>query len=181
MSANYVIDLANTTIALPSIALGAVAGSGVAYAASGAIIGQSCDLINANAMCNLEIKGCPVFTSGQLRIQVQCSDSDTSGTYTDPTSGLQTFPTNFQSGGIVILNSGAVGGGILGAGVSGQFIQSGFSAYAGFQRPLRFARANLVSGDYYAGTLYVGFVSQQKTTGSGGGQTQSPGSGTPSI
>jgi len=166
---------------LPTLALGAVAGSGIAYAASGGIIGQSVDMLHSDTYCNLLVAGCPIATSGQLRIQVQCSDSDVSGTYTDPTSGLPQFPTWFQSGGIVILNSGGLLGGTKGAQTSGASIQSGFAEYAAFQRPTRFARANMVSGDFYAGTLAVSFVSQLKTTGSGGGYSLSPTSGVVSV
>lgn len=181
MSANLIVDLGGTAEFVPSITLGAVAGSGIAYAASGAIIGQSCDLINGNTACNVAVAGCPLFTSGQLRIQVQTSDTDVSGSYTDPTSGLAQLPGVFNSGGIIILNSGGLGSGTIGGGTSGQNMQSGFSIFTYFQRPTRYARANMLSGDFYGGTLFAGFVTQLKTTGSGGGTSQQPGSGKVSV
>jgi hypothetical protein len=85
------------------------------------------------------------------------------------------------SGGILILNSGGTGGGTLGAFISGHAMQSGFVEAAGFQRPQRYARAIVLSGDYYVGSLSVGFISQRKITGSGGGSVQTPGSGTPFV
>src|SRR5271166_4002060 len=117
MSASLLVDLGNTClmgpVTLPTFASGT-------FAASGATIGQSVDLLNANTFCNLIAMGVPLFTSGQLRLQVQCSDFDTSGSYVDPTSGLAQLPTSFQSGGIVIINSGGLLGGVLGAQTSGQ-------------------------------------------------------------
>ena len=149
------------------------------YAASGGIIGQTIDMLNADTFCNLVVAGTPLFTSGQLRIVVQTADVTTSGDFTDPTSGIPagSLPTSFASGTMLWLNSGQAGSGVLGGGVSGQNLQSGFMVGAGFQRPGRFVRANIVSGDFYAGTLTVGFISHRKTTGSGGGFTFNPTSG----
>lgn len=179
-SANLVVDLGNTAYIYPSLTFsgGCWVQSGV-----GALIGNGCDLLYANTFCNLHVVGQGIFGSGQLRVAIQTSDTDVSGSYTDPTSGLAQFPTSFSSGGILTLNSGSLGGGTFGAGVSGQFIQSGFSVAAGFQRPFRYARANVLSGssDFFVGPLSVSFVSQLKTTGSGGGFTYSPTSGTPSV
>ena len=180
MSANLLVDLANTCQLSQSIGA-AGAGSGISYPASGAIIGDVVDLINANTFCNLWAAGTAVFGSGQLRLQVQVSDSTTSGTFTDPTSGAAQFPTSFQSGGLLWINSGATGGGVLGAFVSGQAVQSGFMTGGGFIRTGQYARVNVLSGDFYAGRLAAGFVSQLKTTGSGGGFTYSPGSGTVNV
>lgn len=185
MSASLVIDLGNTAQMSVSIGLGG-AGSGLIYPASGAVIGQSISLRNADTFCNLFAAGNAVFTSGQLRLQVQCSDTDTSGNFTDPTSGLPStaFPTSFQSGGILWLNSGGTGGssgGLFGGFVSGQAIQSGWAVAGGFQRPFEFARVNVLSGDFYAGTLVAGFISQYRTTGSGGGFSYSPSSGTVNV
>jgi hypothetical protein len=157
------------------------AGSGLIYAASGAVIGEIVDLKNANAFCNLFAAGRPVFTSGQLRLQIQTADATTSGSFTDPTSGLTNFPGHFASGGLLWLNSGQAGSGLLGGGVSGQNMQSGFFVFQGFQRVGRYARVNVISGDFYAGTLTAGFVSQLKTTGSGHGFAYSPGSGSVSV
>ncbi len=175
-----VVDIGNTCFSEPSIVAFGL-GSGLAFPGSGAIIGDSCDLLQANNYCNLNVVGNALTTSGQLRVQVQCSDTDVSGSFTDPTSGLAAFPGAFESGGILRLNSGGVGGGLFGAFVSGQAIQSGFNVFQGFQRPQRYARANTVSGDRYVGPLSVSFVSQLKTAGSGGGYTTSPTSGSVNV
>lgn len=173
MSANSVVDLGNTVQVTPTV----INGSGNLFPCSGAVIGASVNLINADSMCQVQITGCPTYGSGQIRVQVQCSDSDVSGTFTDPTSGLAQMPSVFTSGGIVTINSGGLNNGIYGPGVSGQFMLSGFSAFAAFQRPGQFARANLLSGDFFAGNVSVNLLSQLKVTGSGGGYTLSPSSG----
>jgi hypothetical protein len=187
MSANLIVDLGNTaqtgvsinSTQQPSLASGALYIS----VASGAVVGNSLNFQNADTFCNLHVTGVPSFASGQLRIAVQTAGADTSGSYTDPTSGLATFPTSFQSGGILILNSGGLLGGVLGANVSGQFFYSGFGVFAGFQRPQagQFVRAVALSGDFFAGALSVEFVSQYRTTGSGGGFSYAPGSGTVNV
>lgn len=181
-SANLTVDLGNTTQQANSLSsFSSLSGvQNCLCAASGGIIGQSVDMLHSDTFCNMLITGVG-GSSGQLRIAVQTSDSDTSGTYTDPTSGLAQLPTVFQSGGIVWLNSGGTGNGLYGAFVSGQAISSGFCASAAFQRPGRFVRANLVSGDFFAGPLEVNFLSQFKTTGSGGGFTYQPTSGTVNV
>jgi len=187
MSANLVVDLGQTTIQAASIVaggggLGVMSGqigitSGLVNVCSGGIVGQGVNLGQSDTYCNLVVAGQLINGSGQLRIAVQTSDTDTSGNYTDPTSGLPTFPTSFSSGGILFLNSGGLGSGVLGGGTSGQAAQSGFFTCAAFQRVGTFARAVALSGDFYVGPLSVGFISNLRTTGSGGGQTQSPGSG----
>lgn len=184
MSANYIVDLG------PCIGFNPTAGS--FFPASGANISNIVDLINFNSYTNLTIIGAAQFPSGQMRIAVQTSDSTTSGSFTDPTSGLAAFPTVFQSGGLVILNSGggttataaAAGfqqGGVFGAFVSGQSIFSGAQAFAGFQRPHRYARVVVLSGDFLQFNGGIGFICQPKTTGSGGGFTLSPSSGTVNV
>ena len=184
-SANLVVDLGNTCYMQPTIGIGG-AGSGLIYAASGAVVGAIADMINADTYCNLVAVGNAVFTSGQLRFQVQTADAATSGSFTDPMSGMAAadLPTAFSSGGILWINSGGTGGssgGLFGGFVSGQAIQSGFALAAAFQRVGRYARAIVMSGDFYAGTLTASFISQLKTTGSGGGFAFSPGSGTVSV
>lgn len=181
-SANLVVDLGGAADSHFSIGIGG-AGSGLIYAASGAVVGLIADMLNSDTYCNLSLAGTAVFTSGQLRVAVQTSDTTTSGDFYNPTSGLAAadLPTVFASGGIVWLNSGQAGGGVFGAQVSGQSIQSGFMAFAGFQRNRRYARAIVMSGDFYAGTLTAAFVSQRKTTGSGGGFSFSPSSGSVNV
>ena len=47
--------------------------------------------------------------------------------------------------------------------------------------PGQYVRAIAMSGDFWQSTLSVGFVSQLRTVGSGGGFTYSPGSGSVSV
>lgn len=180
MSASLLVDLGNTCQTLPTIA-GNNATSGIIFAASGAIIGATVDRLNADTFCNLLLTGNAAYGSGQLRVAVQTAPSDVSGQFTDPTSGLAAFPTSFQSGGILWLNSGQLGGGLFGPFTSGQAIQSGFACAGAFQAPNRFVRANVLSGDFFAGTLQVVVVSQLRTTGSGAGFTYSPTSGSINV
>jgi hypothetical protein len=181
-SASLLVDLGNTCILQPSLL--SLNNSGAYYSSSGVQVGLSCNLGNANSLCNLVVAGVPWGASGilqQLSIAVQCADSDTSGSYTDPTSGLATFPAPFISGGIIVLNSGASGGLFNPIPISGQYFTSGFMVAAGFQRPQTYARVVGLSGGFYAGSLFAGFVTQLRTVGSGGGMSQSPGSGVPSV
>ena len=54
MSASLLVDLGNTAQQELSISPTG-AGSGLAYAASGAIIGNTVDLLNADTYCNLHL------------------------------------------------------------------------------------------------------------------------------
>ena len=176
-SANLVVDVGGTCQTYPSLPSQS---GGVTLSASGAIIGNPVDMLHSDTFCNVGLNGILTLGSGSLRVQVQTSDAVASGTFTDPTSGLAQLPTSFLSGGIIVLNSGDSVGGLTGPAVSGQYIQSGFSFFAGFQRPQRYARLNVISG-LFGGPLIGIFLSQYKTTGSGGGFTLSPGSGTVSV
>lgn len=184
-SANLIVDLGNTALQGVSISAVPLLSGGALFPCSGALVGAGIDMNNADTFCNLEIQG--TAPSGQLRIAVQCADTDTSGSYTDPTSGLPVMPGPFSSGGVLFINSGGAGGGTIGqafaSGLSGftQAIASGFAVAAGFQRTGRFVRGVALSGDFFAGPGFVSFISQLRTTGSGGGSTQSPGSGTVSV
>lgn len=193
MSASLLVDMQGTLQMGLSIGVGG-AGSGLIYPASGAVIGASINMGNADTACNLMLAGNEVFGSGQLRVAVQCADADVSGQYTDPTSGLAQLPSWFSSGGILILNSGALLNGTLqgalstqgtnsGQPQSGYQIQSGFVVAGMFQRPApgQFVRAVVLSGDFYAGPLTATFVSQYRTTGSGGGFSFLPGSGVVNV
>ena len=165
--------------------------SGQACGLSGVVVGMSVDLLNCDTFTNLLICGVDVVPqSGPLLVGVQTSDTDVSGNFTDPTSGMSPqlanwpFPTVFQSGGMVVLNSGGTGGTFT-TFRSGHAIASGFFEAAGFLRPHRYARALFVSGtagaggNQYVGALQVGFVGQQQTTGSGGGFYTTSGIGAP--
>lgn len=172
VSANLIVDLGNTAYMYPGHPTVTV------FPASGAEIGNVLDMIEADTFTNLLLVGKPAINSGQLRVAVQTSDdgrdiSLSSGSFTDPTSGMdltnRPFPTAFESGGILRLNSGGLGTGLFGAGTSGQYIRSGFIVAGAFQRPHRYVRANLISGDFYFGTFFSAFVGQKHITGSGGG------------
>lgn len=167
MSASLLVDLGNTCQLSPSIIDPPVA-SGQTPATSGTLVGNIVDLLNANTYCNLYVCG-GVSESGLGRFAVQTSDSTLSGTFTDPTSGLPDFPTAFSSGGLFWVNSG------------GGALTSGFFTAAAFQRPQRYARVIQLSGDWLAGGVNAGFISQLKTTGSGGGFTYNPGSGVVNV
>ena len=181
MSANLVVDLENTTWhTFPTNISQRI------FPASGGIIGATLDLIEANTYTNMLVMGGCDNLSGQLRFQVQSSDVNNSGDMAigDVTSGLAALPQFFSSGGIVTINSGGLLGGIYGPPSSGRNLPSvsgGFVAFAAFQRPGRFVRVNVLSGDFYAGTTCYGIVAQLKTTGSGGGFTYSPSSGSVSV
>jgi hypothetical protein len=181
MSANYVVDLGNTTQQGMSLVDTPLLSGSILCAASGAVIGTGIDMLHSDSYCNVVIGG--VSASGQVRIQVQTSDTDVSGNYTDPTSGLAQLPGVFASGGLIWINSGGTGGGAFGPFVSGNAIASGFQVATAFQRLGRYVRANMLNETsvQYAGALQVVFLSQLKTTGSGGGFTLAPTSGTVNV
>jgi hypothetical protein len=160
MSASLLVDLGNTCALQDSIAPAVGVGS---TPASGVIVGIPVDMNNANSFCNVLVAAGQSL-SGQFKVLVQSSDSTASGTFTDPTSGLAQLPTSFLSGGVFICNSGGT--------ASSGGIQS-----AAFQRTGRYVRAIIMSGDQNNSPVNVGFISQLRTTGSGGGYSLSPGSG----
>jgi hypothetical protein len=191
MSASLLVDLFNTcqlSPSLPSFAVAADApipatSGGFVSSLSGVMPGDIVDLLNANTVCNVYVVG-KAIGSGPLIIGVQTSDSTTSGSFTDPTSGLPQLPGSFSSGGQLIIGSGdwsSSWGGIFGSGVSGQVVLSGFFAASIFQRPHRYARLLVMSGFMDVVSMQAGFISQLKTTGSGGGFTYAPGSGVISV
>lgn len=161
MSATTIVDIGQIDAFRPSI--GPATGDG-GTPASGVVIGMTADLRDHNNLTNV-LAGFGTSISGQFRLQVQTSDSDTSGNFTDPTSGLPVFPTNMLSGGILVINSG------------NNQASGGFFA-GGFLRPHRYARVNILSGDQFNAQVVAGFLCQPKRTGSGAGYTYSPGSGT---
>lgn len=180
MSANLVVDIGNTCQFQASVS----PVNGVdSTPASGVIIGQIVDLLNANTFCNIFVAGGP--SSGLFQVNVQTSDGTTSGSFTDPTSGLAQMPTAFQSGGRLWVNSGlwpATDLFNLGAHISGApMFASGGVLFAAFQRPHRYARVNVVSGGTFIQPVTAGFVSQAKVTSSGGGFSYSPSSGVVNV
>lgn len=190
MSASYAVDLGKTTqhhLSFPSPAVAADGGiaitsGGAISSLSGVLIGDVIDLRDSDAYCNVMLMG-RGFGSGPLLVGVQTATATTSGSFTDPTSGLPQFPDPFVSGGWLIIGSGPAADatlGVFGSGVSGQYLLSGFATFAAFQRPHRYARIIIGSG-FYDGLLYAGFVSQLRTVGSGGGFTYLPGSGSVNV
>ena len=163
MSASHLVDLGPTCDLLPSV------NPANLFPASGATIGNAVDLLHAHGFTNLLVYGA-LSQSGRLRVAVQTSDTTTSGDFTDPTSGRAAadLPFGMASGGIVWVNSGA---GLL----------SGFIQAVGFLRPHRYARANVLSGDFWQAIGGAGFVCQKHVVGSGGGFTFAPGSGSLSV
>jgi hypothetical protein len=161
MSATTIVDLGNSVTFFPSVSPDA----GVASTpASGVIIGGVMDMLHVNNLTNV-IVGFGPSTSGQFKVQVQTSDATTSGSFTDPTSGLAVMPTNMLSGGIYVVNSG-------------NSARSGGFDSVGFLRPHRYARVNVMSGDLFNAPVTVGALAGRKRTGSGDGYSFSPGSGT---
>ena len=189
-SANIVVDLYNTVQmvqSFPSTAQAADGGvaitsGGSISSLSGVMIGDGVDMRDSDTNTQLFVGGLS-YGSGPLIIGVQTAPSATSGDFTDPTSGLATFPGAFRSGGFLIIGSGPASDtrlGIFGSGQSGFFVRSGFFAASHFQRPHRYARIIHGSG-FFEGTLHAGFIGSLKTTGSGGGYSASPGSGAVSV
>ncbi len=171
-SANLVVDIGSTCDFQPSIAVGS---------GSNLVIGGIVDLLHADTYCNIYVAG--AAGSGIIEVRVQTSDSLTSGSFTDPTSGFTQLPTSFVSGGVFFANSGlwSSGNQSLSAPVdSAPLFCSGGIQFAAFQKPQRYARLVANSGPF-PNFFSAGFVSQKRTTGSGGGFTFSPGSGTVSV
>ncbi len=163
MSASYVLDLYHATRMVPSITQTNLSGT---WNSSGVIVGDVVDLLHAHGYCNLLVTT-GVSPSGVLRVSVQTSDTTTSGSFTDPTSGLVDFPTDFKSGALLWINSG------------GANFYSGNAVSAAFLRPHRYARALALSGGLFEGGFTATFIEQMHMTGTSGfaGFSLSPNSG----
>ena len=176
MSANLIVDIAGGADYQTSITIGS---------GSDTTIGRVVDMLGANTYCNVFVAGGVAGGSGQVQIQIQTAETTASGDFTDPTSGLVAgeFPVNVVSGGNVWANSGLWNSGYssITAPVNSapQFCSGGIH-FAAFQRPNRYARLINVSGTY-PGAITAGFVSNKKVTGSGGGFSPNPSSGTVSV
>lgn len=183
MSASLLVDLGNTCQQSATIAPAVGVGS---TPASGAIIGLPVDMLNADTYCNIQVAGGP--GSGAFTVQVQTSPTALSGSFTDPTSGFPqgSLPTSFQSGGLFIVNSGlwrsGTYGGPVGPGVNNApiFCSGGVMA-AAFLNNNRYVRANILSGAVYGSPVTVNVIANLRTTGSGGGFTLSPTSGSVNV
>ncbi len=73
------------------------------------------------------------------------------------------------------------GGGFQASGNYTVFGSGGGIAFGFFQRPHRYARLNLLAGGTAMTPVVAGFLSNLKTTGSGGGFTMSPQTGTVNV
>jgi hypothetical protein len=174
MSANLVVDLANTCDY--DVSLRVISGDST-------VVGLVVDLLGANTFCNVWAAG---NNSGPLPILIQTSDTTTSGDFTDPTSGLVQMPVNISSGGIFWVNSGLWSSGYSSPAPSvnnAPVFCSGGIQFGAFQRPQRYARLICTSGNasLTAVPFIAGFVSQRKVTGSGGGFSYSPLSGSVNV
>ena len=176
MSANLVVDIGNTCDYRPSVAVGS---------GSDLTVGVIVDLMHANTYTNIFVAG--AAGSGAIELRVQTSDSLTSGSFTDPTSGhpAGTFPISERivSGGVFWANSGlwTSGGVSLTAPVNNApLFCSGGTMFGAFQRPHRYARLLYNSGAF-PNFLTAGFIGNKRTTGSGGGFTYNPTSGTVNV
>jgi len=172
MSANLVVDLGNTTDYRLSVQR---------HSGSNLLVGEIVDLLHADTFTQVYVGG--NFGSGPIGVRIQTSDGTASGTFTDPTSGLDQFPTVIASGGIFWANSGLWQSGnySLSAPVNNApLFCSGGIQFAAFQRPHRYARLVYISGDFPQ-PIQAGFVANKRTTGSGGGFTLSPTSGTVNV
>ncbi len=172
MSANLVVDLGATCDYRTSV----VIGSGASLT-----VGEIVDLMHADTYCNV---GCwAAAGSGVIEVRVQTSESTVSGTFTDPSSGLAGLPSWMASGGTFFFNSGLAvsGASSLSAPVNNApLFCSGGVQFGAFQRPHRYARLIWNSG-VFPNFAAVGFVSNKRTIGSGGGFTYSPGSGVVNV
>ena len=164
MSANYVVDLNATTLHQVSVG----GDPGVAQSvSSGLQNGNQVDAMHANTFTNVFVAIGDGADGNAFDVQIQTT-ATSGASWSDPTSGLTQFPDNFQSGGIMHVNSGGT--------LSGGGIQFG-----AFLSPHRYKRLLILSGSSADCHAIGGFISQKKTVGSGGGFTFLPGSGTVSV
>lgn len=170
MSASLLVDARNTLDYRTSVAVGS---------GSNLIVGQIVDFGNTDTFTNVFVAG--GAGSGACEVRIQCSNATTSGSFTDPTSGLAQFPTgsSIQSGGIFFANSGLLASGnqsVTSPVNNAPTFCSGGIEFGGFQRTGRYARLVWNSGAF-PNFATAGFVGNKMTTGSGGGFSFSPTSG----
>lgn len=180
-AAGLVVDLAQTCDYFPSLT--SISGQSTA-------VGGIVDLLHANTNCQVYV-ATTHGTSGPLPILIQTSPTTASGDFTDPTSGLHAgaFPVGGKvaSGGVFWANSGLFASGNSSPGQNridnAPLFASGGIDFASFQRPHRYARLVCTSGNATIGAAIftAGFLSQKKITGSGGGFTLAPGSGSVNV
>lgn len=175
MSANLIVDIRNTADFRPSVGVGS---------GSNLVVGEIVDLQNSDTLCNIYVAGAQ-GASGAIQVTVQTADDTASGSFTDPTSGIPagSLPSVLLSGGIFITNSGLWTSGNQSESApvnNAPLFCSGGIDFAFFQRPQRYARLILNSGPY-PNAITAGFISNKRTTGSGGGFTFNPTSGVVSV
>lgn len=166
-----IVDLGNASQHEVSIANGS-AGSGI-------VVGTPIDMLHSDTLSNVVVT-VGNMTSGRIDFLIQESDTTTSGNFAAITvNSGQSF---WLSGGRSSINSSglvAAAGGGLGSGVGRV---SGNMFIGWYQRTKRYARAIMESGDPQTDCpAVIGFVSQLLQTGSGGGFTTQPSSGTVSV
>jgi predicted RecA/RadA family phage recombinase len=174
MSANFVVDLGSTVDMAASVTVGS---------GSDLTVGRVVDLLFANTATQVWVQGGVAGGSGVIEVRIQTSDATTSGSFTDPTSGLAQLPGKVASGGCFFTNSGLYSSGIGSPSApvdSAPLFCSGGLDFTYFQRPQRYARLILNSG-VYPGAISAGFLAQKKVVGSGAGFTYSPTSGTVNV
>ena len=167
MSASLLVDARNTLDYRVSVAVGS---------GSNLIVGEIVDFGNADTYTNVFVAG--GAGSGACEVRIQTSYAFTSGSFTDPTSGLPSFPagSSIASGGIFFANSGLLASGnqsVQSPVNNAPFFCSGGIEFGGFQRPGQYARLLWNSGAF-PNFATAGFVGNKRTTGSGGGYSWSP-------
>jgi len=165
--ANLIIDLANSTINGMSV----LNTSGSTLPSSGVNVGRAVDLLQANTLCNVATTYGNA-ASGFIGIQVQESDTNVSGNFVPVLVFSGTW--SWLSGGRFVLQSSGIG-------QSGTGPVSGGTLFNAFERRFRYVRAITESGGLWDAPVNVGFISQSKIDGSGGGFSFSPGSGVVSV
>lgn len=176
MSANSVIDLFSAVDCRTSL----IGVSGDIFTV-GSIVDLQGAHVNTQVWCAPAGGG-----SGIIELRIQTSDGTTSGSFTDPTSGMatDTFANQMvKSGGILYLNSGLYVSGYSHREAvvnNAPLFCSGGIDGSWFQRPHRYARLILNSGTY-PNAITAGLLCQKHVTGSGGGFSYQPGSGSVSV
>ncbi len=157
----------------------------ISLSGSNTAVGRIIDLLGADTNCIGWVAATAL--SGLAPIFIQTADVTTSGTFSDPTSGLWEgggLPDGVASGGIFWANSGLYASGYNSPSSplnDGPLMCSGGIQFFHFQKPHRYARLNLSGGAIGAEILMAGFISQKKVTGSGHGFSFLPGSGSLSV
>lgn len=153
-------------------------------------VGIIVDLMHADTNCNLWLAN-TLGMSGPIPVLVQTADGTASGDFTDPTSGYPagSFPIGgfISSGGTWWVNSGIAwvsgNNGLNAPADAAPLLASGSIVFASFQRPHRYGRLLLTSGNASVTNFLgaAGFISNKRTIGSGGGFSLAPGSGSVSV